>query len=235
MSAKPHLPWFIRLGDRLIASHERWVTEMRSSAEFHEKLLDYASTRNDASRAWIAEALARSDFARASRIWGGYAIVLGVVGLLAVSATGLRGCGWMLLLSLAIPLLVRFDRWNRRRKAWNRLADGKAWIYEKVEVREPPSGSRIFQSYWNKGEHGQVELDHPIELWHAVRQANEWWQWEMDMPREENGRTRWSSVYEDVGLVHRDGDGRRTLLAAGVVYFSYDPWTDRVDTGNYYE
>ena len=92
-----------------------------------------------------------------------------------IGTTSLAGCGLMLLLLLPVPLLVRFDRWNRRRQAWNRLADAQ--------------------------------------------------------PHDDNGRVHWLNVHEDLGLVHRDANGKRRIVARGVVYFSYDPWTDRVDTG----
>lgn len=228
------LPWFIRVVDRFVDRHEQRVTGMRSSPRFYEELVRYATTGDAEARAWVAEALSRYDYFFASRVWVFALIAILLFGFLSLMATSLRGCGVMLLLLLLVPVLVRFDRWNRRRKAWNNLAIGKAWIYEKVEVRPPREGSRIFQSDWTRGDiDGRVELDHPMELWEAVQEANEWWQWEMPMPHEQGGRVAWMNVFTDVGLVHRDDRGRRRLLASGVVYFSYDPWTQRIDTGTY--
>jgi hypothetical protein len=226
----PTLPWFVRLGDRLVARHEKWFTELSDSPDYYPTFLRYASTRDERARDWMAAALARTDFWAASRWWGGYAIVVCVIGLLTI---GTGGCLFALLALLLVPLVVRFDRWNRRRIAWKKLAEGEPEIYTKVEVSPPKQGSRVFQSYWTRDGIGRVELDHPMELWEAVQEADEWWQFRMPRPHESNGRVQWLHVHMDLGLVRRDADGTRHLVAGGVIYFSYDPWTDRVDTGDY--
>lgn len=219
------LPWFIRAGDRLVNRYERWATEMRSSPEFYSNLLRYATTREEATRAWLAEALSRYDYVDASRFRKTFVLLLVIVAPLMVAGSGLRGLALILLLSLCVPFLGRLDRWNRRRLAWAHLADGVAEIYTKVRVKPPAGGSNMFQSYWTiEGIERPVELDHPMELLDAVTRANEWWQWRMPVPAIENGRRRWRTPHLDVGLVHRDAAGERSLLAGGVVYFSYDPW-----------
>jgi hypothetical protein len=224
------LPWFVRLGDRWIGRHERYVTELSDSPEYFPTFLRYASTRDERAREWMASALARSEFHLASRWWGGYAIVVCVIGLLTV---GTGGCFLALAALLLVPLLIRFDRWRRRRAAWRKLADGKALVHTKVEVRPPKEGSRVFQSLWMRGDFGPVELDHPLDLWEPVQEADEWWQFRMPRPHDSRGRVQYLDVHFDIGLVRRETDGTRRLIAGGVVYFSYDPWTGRVDTGGY--
>ena len=226
------LPWLLRGIDRLVDRHERYVTELRTSPEFHPTLLRYAADRDERAREWLAEALARYDYAQASRVAMFYLFFLFPVGFFSI-AFGLRGCGFTLLLLLAHPLLRRFDRWNRRRKAHRGLGEGVADVFIKNEVTPPPDGSRIFQSYWTSPRESRVELDHPMELWDTVERANEWWQWRMPVPRENGGRIEMGISYYDVGLVLRHDDGRLELLAGGVVYFPYDPWADRIDTSGY--
>jgi hypothetical protein len=230
-SHAPNVPWFVRAGDRLVDRYEGWVFEKRGTAEFHQRLLHFGATRDDESRDWLAGALARYDYLDASRFAKYYLILWFTVALLF--GLSLRGCGEVLLLLLLAPALMLFDHWNRRRKAAKNLLDGEALVYRKVDVKEPPAGSRVFQSYWARNDAQPVELDHPMELRAAVEESNEWWQWLMPVPKESNGRVSWVKTHFDVGLVHHDAGGNRRLVAGGVVYFSYDPWTGRVDTGGY--
>src|SRR5687768_3159969 len=62
----------IRFIDRKIERYEHWATQLRDSAEFYEQLLRYATTKDPVARAWLAEALSRHDYVRASRWWMGY-------------------------------------------------------------------------------------------------------------------------------------------------------------------
>ena len=228
----PELPWILRGIDRLVDRHERYVTEMRDTPEFYERLLRYAATRDAAAHEWLAEAMARYDYWQASRFWMFYAIFLFPVAFFSLGF-GRYGCGFVLVAMLGIPLLQRFDRWNRRRKARIGLAEGVADIYIKQEVTPPPAGSRIFQSYWSNDAHPRVELDHPMELWDAVARANEWWQFRMPVPRDDGKRITLGISHYDLGLVRRDERGRVELVAGGVVYFSFDPWTNRIQTEGY--
>lgn len=206
---------------------------MREGGEFYEQLLRFATTRDATARGWLAEALSRYEYATASRIWVFYTIGVCLFGFFALAA-GLWGCGLTLALALLIVPMNRLDRIRRRQKAWKGLGEGKASIHSKLEVKMPTDGSRIFQSYWTTDmPSGRVELDHPMELREAVEQADEWWQWIMPVPHEDNGGVKYLNVHFDLGLVRCLPDGGRELVAAGVVYFSYDPWAGRIDTGGY--
>ena len=224
---------FIRFVDRLVDRHEKWYSEYHSDPAYYPTLLRYANTRDENARAWLAESMARVEYAQASRVWMFYTFLLLPVALFA-PRFGWWGCGVFLVLAALIPLLIRFDRWNRRRKAFNALPRGEPEVYTKVEVKPLPEGSRIFQSYWTNGTTPQpLELDHPMEMMDVVTEANEWWQFRMPVPREDRGRIREGISYFDVGLVLREDNGRRRLLAGGVVYFSYDPWGDKLETNGY--
>jgi hypothetical protein len=48
-----------------------------------------------------------------------------------------------------------------------------------------------------------------------------------------NGRLEWIHPFFDIGLTKREPNGDYTLIAGGVVYFSYDPWADRIETDGY--
>lgn len=227
------LPFFIRWIDPIVERHERWVTEMRDTPEYYRHLLRFATTGDPASRTWLAEALSRYEYWPASRIWGIYTIILVLVGFFLLAA-GPIGCGIWVLLALLIYPLNRLDRWRRRRAAWRALAEGKPLIHSKLEVTMPSGGSRIFQSYWTSDHPGgRVELDHPIELLDAVNDADEFWQWLMPAPHDSGGRVKYLNVHFDVGLVRRLPNGEREIVRGGVVYFSYDPWSGRIDTGGY--
>ncbi|MBM3271109.1 MAG: hypothetical protein FJZ01_26050 [Candidatus Sericytochromatia bacterium] len=225
-----NVPWLIRVVDRLVQKQERWIRELVESPEFYEMLLTYASSRDERARKWLAEALSRRDYAPASRLWLWYLVLVIFVGLLNMQR-GWSGIGPATLLLVFLPAIWRLDRLNRRWKAYRGLARGRATVGRKVDVKVPASGGRVFQSYWSEGTDHLLELDHPIELLETIRAADEFWRWEMPLPHEDGrGFIRESLVTYDLGLVRRDAQGCRHLLAGGSVYFDYDPWADRVDT-----
>lgn len=199
-------------------------------------LLHYAHTRDPQSLerlAWHYE----GSFVEASKLALQSLFGCGCLGAIFILPALIR-LGWIGLafgaaLIALVPLLYRVDKFRWRRYARRSLRNGEPQIYRKVRIGEIADGAEMFQSYWKRdpGDENELELDHPIGLLEPVQQADEWWQWKMDVPHRNDNRLRptWSPSYFELGLVRRRADGTPELVAGGQVYYGYDPWGDKLE------
>jgi hypothetical protein len=202
----------------------------------YSTLLHYAHHRDDASLDRLVEIHGR-DFTAASRLALYFGLITGCgFGLFAVPVLWRLGAlgaaialGWIAL----VAMLNVVDRWRRRRATRRSLIEAKPIVCRKVRIGAIAPGADMFQSYWKRSpdDPGELELDHPLSMLETVERSDEVWQWLMSVPHHNSNRLApdWLNAHYDIGLVRRRADGTPELVAGGQVYFSYDPWADRVE------